>query len=362
MRQFKFIISGGGTGGHIYPAISISNELKLRYPNSKIVFVGARDRMEMQIVPKHGFEIIGLWISGFTRSLSLKNFIFPIKLLTSLLRSLFIIKNNKPDVVIGTGGFASGPILYIASLFGIPTLIQEQNSYPGITNKILAKRASKICVAYDNLDRFFDKNKLILTGNPVRSDLQNLAIDSVGAALNFGLEENKKTLLIIGGSNGSREINKLIFNNLNLFESLNIQLLWQCGKIYYEHYKKLNNNKNIKVYDFIDKMNLAYEVADIIISRAGASSISELCIVGKPVIFLPSPNVAEDHQSKNALSLVNNKAALMIEEKNMNKDFKNSFSELINDRELQNELSRNIKKQAKINATRDIVNEIEKLL
>ena len=362
MRQFKFIISGGGTGGHIYPAISISNELKLRYPNSKIVFVGARDRMEMQIVPKHGFEIIGLWISGFTRSLSLKNFIFPIKLLTSLLRSLFIIKYNKPDVVIGTGGFASGPILYIASLSGIPTLIQEQNSYPGITNKILAKRASKICVAYDNLDRFFDKNKLILTGNPVRSDLQNLAIDSVGAALKFGLEENKKTLLIIGGSNGSREINKLIFNNLNLFESLNIQLLWQCGKIYYEHYKKLNNNKNIKVYDFIDKMNLAYEVADIIISRAGASSISELCIVGKPVIFLPSPNVAEDHQSKNALSLVNNKAALMIEEKNMNKDFKNSFSELINDRELQNELSRNIKKQAKINATRDIVNEIEKLL
>jgi|TARA_B110000967_G_scaffold138153_1_gene141082 UDP-N-acetylglucosamine--N-acetylmuramyl-(pentapeptide) pyrophosphoryl-undecaprenol N-acetylglucosamine transferase len=362
MRQFKFIISGGGTGGHIYPAISISNELKLRYPNSKIVFVGARDRMEMQIVPKHGFEIIGLWISGFTRSLSLKNFIFPIKLLTSLLRSLFIIKYNKPDVVIGTGGFASGPILYIASLFGIPTLIQEQNSYPGITNKILAKRACKICVAYDNLDRFFDKNKLILTGNPVRSDLQNLAIDSVGAALKFGLEENKKTLLIIGGSNGSREINKLIFNNLNLFESLNIQLLWQCGKIYYEHYKKLNNNKNIKVYDFIDKMNLAYEVADIIISRAGASSISELCIVGKPVIFLPSPNVAEDHQSKNALSLVNNKAALMIEEKNMNKDFKNSFSELINDRELQNELSRNIKKQAKINATRDIVNEIEKLL
>ncbi len=362
MRQFKFIISGGGTGGHIYPAISISNELKLRYPNSKIVFVGARDRMEMQIVPKHGFEIIGLWISGFTRSLSLKNFIFPIKLLASLLRSLFIIKNNKPDVVIGTGGFASGPILYIASLFGIPTLIQEQNSYPGITNKILAKRASKICVAYDNLDRFFDKNKLILTGNPVRSDLQNLAIDSVGAALKFGLEENKKTLLISGGSNGSREINKLIFNNLNLFESLNIQLLWQCGKIYYEHYKKLNNNKNIKVYDFIDKMNLAYEVADIIISRAGASSISELCIVGKPVIFLPSPNVAEDHQSKNALSLVNNKAALMIEEKNMNKDFKNSFSELINDRELQNELSRNIKKQAKINATRDIVNEIEKLL
>tara|TARA_B110000503_G_scaffold39227_1_gene64596 strand:+ start:10633 stop:11721 length:1089 start_codon:yes stop_codon:yes gene_type:complete len=362
MRQFKFIISGGGTGGHIYPAISISNELKLRYPNSKIVFVGARDRMEMQIVPKHGFEIIGLWISGFTRSLSLKNFIFPIKLLASLLRSLFIIKNNKPDVVIGTGGFASGPILYSASLFGIPTLIQEQNSYPGITNKILAKRASKICVAYDNLDRFFDKNKLILTGNPVRSDLQNLAIDSVGAALNFGLEENKKTLLIIGGSNGSREINKLIFNNLNLFESLNIQLLWQCGKIYFEQYKKLNNNKNIKVYDFIDKMNLAYEVADIIISRAGASSISELCIVGKPVIFLPSPNVAEDHQSKNALSLVNNKAALMIEEKNMNKDFKNSFSELINDKELQNELSRNIKKQAKINATRDIVNEIEKLL
>lgn len=361
MRNLNFIISGGGTGGHIYPAISISNELKLRYPNSKILFVGANNRMEMQIVPKHGFKIIGLWVSGFSRSFSIKNLIFPLKLLISLIRSVFIIKSNKPDLVIGTGGFASGPILYIASLFGIPTVIQEQNSYPGITNKILGKRVNKICVAYDNLDRFFDKNKIVFTGNPVRSDIKKIDIKTT-SAFNFKLEENKKTLLIIGGSNGSREINKAILNNLELFNSLDIQVLWQCGKIYFEQYKHLNTNKSVSVFAFIDEMNLAYDVADIIISRAGASSISELCIVGKPVIFIPSPNVAEDHQSKNALSLVNKKAAIMIEEKNIKKDFKNSFTELINNKELQIDLSRNVLKQAKLNATKDIVNEIEKLL
>ena len=361
MKNLNFIISGGGTGGHIYPAISISNELKLRYPHSNILFVGASDRMEMQIVPEHGFKITGLWVSGFSRSLSAKNLIFPIKLLVSLLRAVFIIKNNKPDVVIGTGGFASGPILYIASLFGIPTVIQEQNSYPGVTNKILGKRVNKICVAYGNLDRFFDKNKMVFTGNPVRSSLKKVDVKS-SSALNFKLEENKKTLLIIGGSNGSRVINTTILNNLELFNSLNIQVLWQCGKIYFDEYKYLNSNKNVRVYAFIDKMNLAYDVADIIISRAGASSISELCIVGKPAIFIPSPNVAEDHQSKNALSLVNKKAAIMVEEKNIKKDFKNSFTELINNIELQIDLSRNILKQAKLNATKDIVNEIEKLL
>ena len=361
MRNLNFIISGGGTGGHIYPAISISNELKLRYPNSKILFVGANNRMEMQIVPKHGFKIIGLWVSGFSRSFSIKNLIFPLKLLISLISSVFIIKSNKPDLVIGTGGFASGPILYIASLFGIPTVIQEQNSYPGITNKILGKRVNKICVAYDNLDRFFDKNKIVFTGNPVRSDIKKIDIKTT-SAFNFKLEENKKTLLIIGGSNGSREINKAILNNLELFNLLDIQVLWQCGKIYFEQYKHLNTNKSVSVFAFIDEMNLAYDVADIIISRAGASSISELCIVGKPVIFIPSPNVAEDHQSKNALSLVNKKAAIMIEEKNIKKDFKNSFTELINNKELQIDLSRNVLKQAKLNATKDIVNEIEKLL
>ena len=361
MRNLNFIISGGGTGGHIYPAISISNELKLRYPNSKILFVGANNRMEMQIVPKHGFKIIGLWVSGFSRSFSIKNLIFPLKLLISLIRSVFIIKSNKPDLVIGTGGFASGPILYIASLFGIPTVIQEQNSYPGITNKILGKRVNKICVAYDNLDRFFDKNKIVFTGNPVRSDIKKIDIETT-SAFNFKLEENKKTLLIIGGSNGSREINKAILNNLELFNSLDIQVLWQCGKIYFEQYKHLNTNNSVRVFAFIDEMNLAYDLADIIISRAGASSISELCIVGKPVIFIPSPNVAEDHQSKNALSLVNKKAAIMIEEKNIKKDFKNSFTELINNKELQIDLSRNVLKQAKLNATKDIVNEIEKLL
>jgi UDP-N-acetylglucosamine--N-acetylmuramyl-(pentapeptide) pyrophosphoryl-undecaprenol N-acetylglucosamine transferase len=361
VKDFKFIISGGGTGGHIYPAISISNELKLRYPNSEILFVGASDRMEMQLVPKHGFKIIGLWISGFSRNFSIKNLIFPLKLISSLISSIFILNKNKPNVVIGTGGFASWPVLYIATLFGIPTLIQEQNSYPGITNKLLSKRVNKICVAYEGLESFFDINKIKLTGNPVRSDLNNLNVTSK-ARLKFSLNENKKTLLIIGGSNGSREINKLIFNNIDLFESLNVQLLWQCGKIYFEEYKNLNSKQNVHLYDFIDEMNLAYGAADVIISRAGASSISELCIIGKPVIFIPSPNVAEDHQSKNAKSLVNKNAAILIEENNLDKDFRDSFTQLIDNSKFQSELSSNIKKQAKINATRDIVNEIEKLL
>ena len=362
MKEFKFIISGGGTGGHIYPAISISNELKLRYPNSKILFVGASDRMEMQIVPKYGFKIIGLWISGFNRNFSIKNLIIPIKLLFSLLHSILIIKKNSPDVVIGTGGFASGPLLYIATLFGIPTLIQEQNSYPGITNKLLSKRVNKICVAYNGLDRFFNKNKMIETGNPVRSDLRNLHSDNFGDKSKFGLQENKRTLLILGGSNGSREINKVVFNNINLFESINVQVLWQCGKIYFEQYRYLNSKENIHVHAFIDEMNLAYAHADIIISRAGASSISELCIVGKPVIFIPSPNVAENHQYKNAKNLVIKNAAVLIEEKNLETDFVKSFTDLINNTEYQLELSNSIIKNAKQNATIDIVNEIERLL
>ena len=362
MKEFKFIISGGGTGGHIYPAISISNELKLRYPNSKILFVGASDRMEMQIVPKYGFKIIGLWISGFSRNFSVKNLIIPIKLLFSLIHSILIIKKNNPDVVIGTGGFASGPLLYIATLFKIPTLIQEQNSYPGITNKLLSKRVNKICVAYNGLDRFFNKNKMIETGNPVRSDLRNLHSGNTGDKSIFGLQENKKTLLILGGSNGSREINKVVFNNLNLFESLNVQVLWQCGKIYFEQYRYLNNKENIHVHAYIDEMNLAYAHADIIISRAGASSISELCIVGKPVIFIPSPNVAENHQYKNAKNLVIKNAAVLIEEKNLETDFVKSFTDLINNTEYQLELSNSIIKNAKPNATAEIVNEIENLL
>ena len=265
-------------------------------------------------------------------------------------------------MVIGTGGFASGPLLYIATLFKIPTLIQEQNSYPGITNKLLSKRVNKICVAYNGLDRFFNKNKIIETGNPVRSDLRNLHSANTGDKSKFGLQENKNTLLILGGSNGSREINKVVFNNINLFESLNIQVLWQCGKIYFKQYRHLNSKENVNVYAFIDEMNLAYREADIIISRAGASSISELCIVGKPVIFIPSPNVAENHQYKNAKTLVNKNAALLIEEKNLETDFVKLFTDLINNTKLQLELSNSIIKNAKQNATTDIVNEIEKLL
>ena len=300
MGRNRIILSGGGTGGHIYPAISIANELKSRDNNSEILFVGARDKMEMKIVPKYGFKILGLWISGFNRGKIFNNLLFPVKLLVSVFQSIILIKKFKPDVVVGTGGYASGPTLYIANLFNIPTLIQEQNSYPGITNKILSKRVNTICVAYRNLDKFFPKDKLVLTGNPVRSSISSNADYFDKGISHFKLDSNKKTLLVIGGSLGSREINKSIYSIIDYLKYLNLQVIWQCGKLYYDQYKSMVDSENIKLVDFLDEINLAFSVSDFIISRAGASSVSELSIIGKPVIFIPSPNVAEDHQLKNA--------------------------------------------------------------
>lgn len=361
MRTYKFILSGGGTGGHIYPAIAIANELKSRFPESEILFVGAQDKMEMQKVPQAGYPIKGLWIAGLQRRLTFDNALFPVKLLSSLLKSRQIIKQFKPDVVIGTGGFASGPLLQMANSAGIPTVIQEQNSYPGITNKLLSKKANAICVAYEKLERFFPKEKIVLTGNPVRQDL--IAIDGKRAEglAHFNLDPNKKTVLILGGSLGARRINQLIEKELEFFASQKVQLLWQCGKLYFEEYQKYNSD-NVQVMAFVERMDLVYAAADIVISRAGASSVSELCIVGKPVIFIPSPNVAEDHQTKNAQSVADKNGAILIRESELDTAFESTFSDLIANECKQNELSRNIKNLALPNATKAIVEEILKLI
>lgn len=361
-KIYRIILSGGGTGGHIYPAIAIANELKFRYPNAEFLFVGAKDRMEMEKVPQAGYKIEGLWISGLQRKLTIKNLSFPFKVSSSLWNARKIIKLFKPDIAIGTGGFASGPLLYVAASKKIPILIQEQNSYPGITNKLLSKKAKKICVAYSDLERFFPEDKIIKTGNPVRQGLLDVETKIDEGKKNFNLQQGKLTLLIIGGSLGSRRINELIEQKLDFFNTQNIQIIWQCGKLYNQQYKIYNNTNNIQVYEFLNNMDLAYAAADIVISRAGASSVSELCIVGKPVIFIPSPNVAEDHQTKNAMSIVNKDAALMIKEEDLDVDFENKFSSLLNSKEKQKNLSDNIKKLALVNATKDIADEVEKLL
>ncbi|MBO3099651.1 undecaprenyldiphospho-muramoylpentapeptide beta-N-acetylglucosaminyltransferase [Gelidibacter pelagius] len=361
-ETYKIILSGGGTGGHIYPAIAIANELKSRFPDAEFLFVGALDRMEMEKVPQAGYKIEGLWISGIERKLTLKNMAFPAKLIVSLLRARKIIKNFKPDVAIGTGGFASGPLLQIATFKGIPSLIQEQNSFPGITNKLLGKKVDKICVAYDGLERFFPKDKLIKTGNPIRQDLLQIDNKSVEAKDVFKQKHGKHTLLVLGGSLGARRINELIEKELEFFQTQNVQVIWQCGKLYYEIYKKYNTTENVQVHAFLNNMDLAYAAADFIISRAGASSVSELCVVGKPVIFIPSPNVAEDHQTKNAMAVVDRGAALLIKEADLDVDFENRFAQLVASPEKQQVLSENIKKLALVNATKDIADEVEKLL
>ena len=362
MNKKKFILSGGGTGGHIYPAVAIANELKSRFPDSEILFVGASDKMEMQKVPQAGYKIIGLWIAGIQRRLTLDNAMFPLKLISSLWKSRKIVKDFKPDVVIGTGGFASGPLLKAAAGMGIPTVIQEQNSYPGITNKWLAGKAKKICVAYEGLERFFPASKIILTGNPVRQDIIGVKERKEEAIRYFGLDPNKKTLLVLGGSLGSRRINQLLAKELTWLLAQNVQVIWQCGKFYFEEYRHLGDKEDVKVLSFIDRMDLVYAAADVVISRSGASSVSELCIVGKPVIFIPSPNVAEDHQTKNAHAIVDKGGALMLKEAQLDTQFQPVFQDLITNTEKQQRLGENIKKLAKVNATKDIVDEIVKLI
>ncbi len=362
-EKYKIILSGGGTGGHIYPAIAIANEIKNQYPNTVFLFVGAKNRMEMEKIPAAGYTIKGLWISGIERKLvSKNNLLFPFKLLSSLWNAKKIIKQFKPNIAIGTGGFASGPLLQIANIKGIPTLIQEQNSYPGITNKLLAKKAKVICVAYDGLERFFPKNKVIKTGNPVRQNLLEITSKRATAISFFKLDATKKTILILGGSLGAKNVNKLIEKELEFFEKEEVQLIWQTGKLYIHQYKKYSKNQTVQTHAYLNKMDLAYAAADIIISRAGASSVSELCVVGKPVIFIPSPNVSEDHQTKNAQAVVIKNAAILIKEVDLKIQFQSEFSKLITSKSLQKTLSVNIKKLALVNATNDIVKEVIKLI
>lgn len=361
MKPYRFIISGGGTGGHIYPAVAIANELKSRYPDAKFLFVGAKDRMEMEKVPQAGYDIEGLWISGLQRSLSSKNLTFPLKLVSSLLKSRKIIKKFKPDVAIGTGGYASAPLLKVASNKGIPCLIQEQNSHAGITNRWLSGKVQKICVAYEGMEKFFPEEKIVLTGNPVRQDLLEIDSKRDEAVDFFKLNPNKKTLLVLGGSLGARRINELIEASLPFFTENDLQVIWQCGKFYEAAYTSMATN-SVQVHAFLHRMDLAYAAADIIISRAGALSVSELCLVGKPVVFIPSPNVAEDHQTKNALAISEKQAALLLKESELDARFEADFVTLLNSRDKQKKLGENIINLAKPNATKAIVAEIQNLL
>jgi len=362
-KKFKFIISGGGTGGHIFPAIAIANELKKIQPDAEFLFVGAKGRMEMEKVPAAGFKIIGLWISGLQRKLTLSNLLFPFKVISSVLKARKIINEFQPDAVIGTGGYASGPTLRAAVSKGIPTLIQEQNSYPGITNKLLSKKVNKICVAYEGLERFFPLEKIVFTGNPVRQDIKSIEEKRKEAVSFFGLNENQKTILIIGGSLGARTINEAIGLGLKELSDNNIQVIWQTGKGYFD--SAVNQAKeliNIKVFDFISKMDFAYAAADCIISRAGASSVSEIQIVGKPCILIPSPNVAEDHQTKNAMALVKMNAAILVKDVSAKNELISKVVELINNNQLQQELKNNISKMAMPNAAEQIAMEILNLI
>lgn len=364
-KKLRVIVSGGGTGGHIFPAIAIADAVKKRYPDAEILFVGADDRMEMTRIPAAGYKIIGLPVAGFNRTNLLKNISVIKKLLTSLSKAKKIIRDFKPDVVIGVGGYASGPVLRVASSRNIPTLIQEQNSYAGVTNKLLAKKVDKVCVAYPEMDRFFPKEKIVITGNPCRQDLI-AEVSKEDACKYFDLDPNKKIILVLGGSLGAKTINQSIVFGLGLLAKEPIQLLWQCGKNYlYENSITLQNKEegeNIRLFDFIDRMDYAYKAADLVVSRAGASSISELSILKKPTILVPSPNVAEDHQTKNAQALVKNNATILIPDSEAAETLMQRSIELVKNTKELEILSENIAKMAKPNAANLIVDEIEKMV
>ena len=364
-KPYRVIISGGGTGGHVYPAIAIANKIKELAPDSEFLFVGAKGKIEMEKVPDAGYRIEGLWISGFQRKLTLKNLMFPIKLISSMIKTKKIIHKFNPDVVVGVGGYASGPTLQAAAKKGIPTLIQEQNSYAGLTNKLLAGKAQKICVAYENMDKYFPKEKIVLTGNPVRTDIINVEKKRNEAQEFFGINPKKKTLFAFGGSLGARTINDSIYGALEDLIASDIQLIWQIGSFYFDEFKEKLKDfdlRQIKYFDFLKEMDLAYAAADVVISRAGALSISEICLTRKPVILVPSPNVAEDHQTKNAMALVNEQAALLVKDKDARTNLIPEALKLLYNEELQGVLSTNIKKFGKPHAAENIVREIVSII
>lgn len=362
----RVVISGGGTGGHIFPAIAIANEIKKRFPEAKIHFVGALGKMEMEKVPAAGYPIIGLPIVGLQRKLTLKNLALPFKLLKSLGMARKFLKTFQPEVVIGVGGYASGPTLKMAQRLGIPTVVQEQNSFPGKTNRLLAKDVAAVCTAYEGLEAVFPANKIRFTGNPVRAELQQLTLSKEEAFACFPqLDPSKRTILIIGGSLGARTLNESVLFGAHLIAENNIQVLWQCGKYYNDSMQNEVATKQLKgifVTDFIARMDAAYTLADIVISRAGALSISELCLIGKPTILVPSPNVSEDHQTKNAMALVKNQAAVLVKDAVAKETLIETAIHLLNNEEQQQYLSVAIKRMARPNATADIVHVIEQLI
>lgn len=362
---YRLIISGGGTGGHIFPALAIANTFRERYPDARILFVGAKGKMEMVRVPEAGYQIIGLWISGLQRSLKLSNLLFPIKLLASYIRAMMIVKKFKPHAVVGTGGYASGPIMMAATRFRIPSIIQEQNSFAGLANRQVGAKASKVCVAYDGMEKYFPKDKIVITGNPVRKDILSLAGKREKALGHFGLDANRKTLLIMGGSLGAKTINESVMEGIDKLLDAEVQVIWQTGKIYYDNLKvKLANYdlRKIRLHDFLREMDLAYAAADVVISRSGALAVSELCIAKRPCILVPSPNVAEDHQTRNAISLVEKDAAVIVPDKNAREMLIDEALKLLFDDQRSQKLSESIAKLAKPNATNAIVTEIEKLI
>ena len=364
-KNVRIIISGGGTGGHIFPAVSIANALKKQHPDTEILFVGAEGRMEMQRVPAAGYRIIGLPVAGFDRKHLLKNIGVLVKLVRSQLKARKIIKDFKPHAAVGVGGYASGPTLKVAGSMGIPTLLQEQKSYAGVTNKLLAKQAAKICVAYEGMERFFDKNKIILTGHPVRQNLLDTKLSREEAVRSFGLDTTKKTVLIIGGSLGARTINRCVMQGLEKIKASGVQFIWQTGKFYIDEAKAAVRQAGelpmLYVTDFIADMATAYRAADLVISRAGAGSISELCLLEKPVILVPSPNVAEDHQTKNALALVNKDAALYVKDSEAADKLLDEAVKAVNQPETLKKLSTNIAKLAFRDSADVIAAEVYKL-
>jgi UDP-N-acetylglucosamine--N-acetylmuramyl-(pentapeptide) pyrophosphoryl-undecaprenol N-acetylglucosamine transferase len=359
-NPIKVIITGGGTGGHVFPAIAIADALKKIDNSIEILFVGAIGKMEMERVPKAGYEIKGLWISGFQRKWSFQNLLFPVKLFASYIKAYFIVKKFKPDVVVGVGGYASGPVMQAAVMQKIPTVIQEQNGFAGVTNRILAKKVSKICVAYNNMTTFFPEEKIIFTGNPVRQDIIDLTAKKTEAVDYFNLENNKKTILILGGSLGARTLNEAMKSSTDLLKNNDVQVLWQCGKFYVETYKNCATAEllDVKILPFLDRMDLAYSVADVVISRAGALSISELCLVGKPAILVPSPNVAEDHQTKNALALVEKAAARLVKDVDAVEKMMPEAMLILENEAVAHALSESIRQLGRPNAARDIASVI----
>ena len=365
MGNLKVIVSGGGTGGHIFPAVSIANELKDRLPETEILFVGALGKMEMERVPAAGYRIVGLPVVGFPRKPSLKMFSFFLKLIQSMRLANKVISDFKPDIAIGVGGFASGPVLKAAVRKGVPAVLQEQNSYAGVTNKLLASKVNKICVAYPHMERYFPAEKIVMTGNPIRKNLLDVITDKTEAYNYFNLDAGKQVVLIVGGSLGARTLNEAVLANLELIREKDVQIIWQTGSYYYNEMKsRLESHmpKNLQAMEFVSRMDLAYAISDVVISRAGAGTISELCLLGKPSVLVPSPNVAEDHQTKNAMALVENQAALLIKDADSKEQMMKETFSLLDDKPRLKSMSENIRKLGRPQAAKDIVDVILEVL